>query len=125
MWSFASFVMLSGSTGIRDDLEFLPEEELSNVQLCALHMEMTNTEQLLGSISLVAYKNVDCLKDANNVLRGYDPESFKGDRLTVQKKAEQQTEIEKHNIHVSSMSGSMERNFLASLDDIVGSILSQ
>lgn len=36
------------STGICDDLEFLPEEELSNVQLCALHMEMTNTEQLLG-----------------------------------------------------------------------------
>ena len=96
--------LFSRSTGIRDDLEFLLEEELSNVQLCALHMEMRNTEQLLGSLGLVAYKN-DCLKDANNVLRGYGPESFKGDRLTVQKKAGQQTEIGKHNIHVSSMSG--------------------
>ena len=96
--------LLSRSTGIRDDLEFLLDEELSNVQLCALHMEMRNTEQLFGSIGLVAYK-IDSLKDANNVLRGYGPESFKGDRLTVQKKAGQQTEVGKHNIHVSSMSG--------------------
>ena len=29
--------LFSRSTGIRDDLEFLLEEELSNVQLCALH----------------------------------------------------------------------------------------
>ena len=96
--------LFSRSTRIRGDLEFLLEEELSNVQLCALHMEMRNMEQLLGSIGLVAYKN-DCLKDANNVLRGYGPESFEGDRLTVKKKAGQQTEVGKHNIHVSSMSG--------------------
>ena len=44
--------LFSRSTGICDDLEFLPEEELSNVQLCALHMEMTNTEQLLRSMRL-------------------------------------------------------------------------
>ena len=68
------------------------------------HMEMRNTEQLLDSIGLVVYKN-DCLKDANNVLQGYGPESFKGDRLKVQKKAGQQTQIGKHNIRVSSMSG--------------------
>ena len=55
------FLFFSRSTGIRDDLEFLLEEELSNIQLCALHMEMRNTEQLLGSIGLVAYRN-DCLK---------------------------------------------------------------
>ena len=66
-------------------------------------MEMRNTEQLLGSIGLVAYK-IDSLKDANSALRSYGPESFKGDRLTVQK-AGQETQIAKHNIHVSSMSG--------------------
>ena len=54
-------------------------------------MEMRNTEQLLGSIGLVAYK-IDSLKDANSALRSYGPESFKGDRLTVQKKAGQETE---------------------------------
>ncbi|XP_068738440.1 uncharacterized protein [Montipora capricornis] len=101
------------STGIRDD-----EEELSSVQLCALHMEMRNTEQLLCSIGLVAYK-IDSLKDANNALRSYGSESFKGERLTVQKKAGQQTEIGKHNIHVSSMSGPTERDILANLDEIV------
>lgn len=80
------------------------EEELSSIQLCALHMEMHNTEQLLGSVGLVAYK-MDSLQDANKALRSYGPEFFKGDRLTVQKKAGQQAEIAKHNIHVSSMSG--------------------
>ena len=96
--------LFSRSIGIHDDLEVLLEEELSNVQLCALHMEMRNTEHLLGSIGLVAHKN-DCLKDANIVLRGYGPASFKRERLTVQKKAGQQTEIGKHNICVGSMSG--------------------
>ena len=55
-------------------------------------MEMRNPEQLLGSIGLVAYK-IDSLKDANNALRSHGPESFKGDRLTEQKKAGQHDEI--------------------------------
>ena len=61
-------------------------------------------EKLLGYIGLVAYK-IDSLKDANNALRSYSPESLKGDRLAVQKKARQETQIAKHPIHVSSMSG--------------------
>ena len=48
--------LFSRSTGVCDDLESLPEGELSNVQLCALHMEMTNTEQLLGSIGWLGTK---------------------------------------------------------------------
>ena len=92
------------STGIHDDLEFLLDKELSSIQFCSLHMELHNTEQLLGSVGLVAYK-IDLLQDANKALRSSGPESFKGDRLTVQKKAGQQTEISKQNIHVSSMSG--------------------
>lgn len=44
------------STGICDDLLFLLDEELTNIQLCALHMEMRNTEQLLASVGLLAYK---------------------------------------------------------------------
>lgn len=56
------------ATGIRDDLIFLLDEELSSIQLCALHMEMRNTEQLLASIGLLAYK-VDALKEANAALK--------------------------------------------------------
>lgn len=92
------------STGIRDDLLFLLDEELSSIQLCALHMEMRNTEQLLASVGLLAYK-IDSLKEANSALKYYGPESFHGDRLTVKKKSEQQSAISRHNIHVSSMSG--------------------
>lgn len=92
------------ATGIRDDLIFLLDEELSSIQLCALHMEMRNTEQLLASIGLLAYK-VDALKEANAALKSYGPESFHGDRITIKKKSEQQSAVAKHNVHVSSMSG--------------------
>ena len=91
------------STGIRDDLVFLLDEELCNIQLCALHMEIHNTEQLLASIGLLAYR-VDSLAEANAALKNYGPESFHGDRISV-KKSDQQSAITKQNIHVSSMSG--------------------
>jgi len=65
------------STGIRDDLLFLLDEELSSIQLCALHMEMRNTEQLLASIGLMAYK-VDALQEANDALKGLALSPFTG-----------------------------------------------
>ncbi|XP_028513987.1 uncharacterized protein LOC110236083 [Exaiptasia diaphana] len=46
--------------GLRDDLSFLLDEELSSIQLCSLHQEMRNTEQLLGSLGLFA-NAVGCL----------------------------------------------------------------
>ena len=62
---------------MRDDLVFLLDE-LTSIQLCALHMEMCNTEELLASIGLLAYK-VDSLPEANAALKNYGPESFHGD----------------------------------------------
>lgn len=67
-------------------------------------MEMRSTEQLLSSTGLMAF-NIDSLKNANDALRSFGPESFHGDRITVQKKAAQESAIRKHNVHVSSMSG--------------------
>ena len=78
------------SSGICDDLLCLLDEDLSSIQLCALHMEMRNTEQLLASIGLVAYK-VDSLREANDALKGYWPESFHGDQITLKKKAGQES----------------------------------
>lgn len=92
------------STGIRDDLLFLLDEELTSIQLCALHMEMRNTEQLLASIGLIAYK-IGSLPEANQALKCFGPESFHGDRISVKKKSGQESAISKQNIHVSSMSG--------------------
>ena len=88
------------SVGIREDLLFLLDKELSNIQLCALHMEMRNTEQLLASIGLLAYK-VDSLSEANSALKHYRPKSFHGDWITVKKKSGQQSSISRHNIHSS------------------------
>ena len=99
-----SLKLSSRSTSIRDDLVFLLDKVLCNIQLCALHMEMRNTEQLLVSIGLLAYR-VDSLAEANAALKNYGPESFHGDRISVKKKSDQQSAITKQNIHVSSMSG--------------------
>lgn len=44
------------STAIGDNLLFLLKEEFSSIQLCALHVEMHITEQLLASVDLLAYK---------------------------------------------------------------------
>ena len=67
-------------------------------------MEMRNTEQLLALIGLMAYR-VDSLREANDALKGYGPESFHVDWITLKKKAGQASAVSKHNIHVSSMSG--------------------
>lgn len=52
----------------------------------------------------MAYK-VDSLQEANDALKGYGPESFHGDWITLKKKAGQESAVSRHNIHVSSMSG--------------------
>ena len=91
------------------------DEQLCNIQLCALHMEMRNTEQLLASIGLLAHK-VDSLAEANAALKNYGPESFHGDRISVKKKSDQQSAITKQNIHVSLMSGKTFPKILFSRD---------
>lgn len=86
----------------RMTLLFLLDDELSSIQLCALHMEMRYTELLLASIGLIAHK-IDSLRETNNALRSYGRESFHGDHITVKKKAEQQSAVTRHNTCVSSM----------------------
>ncbi|XP_068733016.1 uncharacterized protein [Montipora capricornis] len=81
-------------------------------------MEMRNTEQLLASIGLIAHK-IDSLRETNNALRCYGPESFHGDHITVKKKAEQQSADTRHNTCVSSMSGLTELEILRELVVIV------
>ena len=91
-------------TGIRDDLCLLIDEDMTSVNLCALHCEMRNTEQLLVNLGLAAY---DCgsLDACNDILSVYGPENFKGSRITVKPKPNQQTRITRSNVHVSSFSG--------------------
>ena len=90
-------------SGVRNDLEFLLEEELSSINLCALHCELRNTEQLLASLGLFAFK-VGSLEECNTKLASYDPENF-SDRISVKMKQGQETAVQKHNIQVSSFSG--------------------
>ena len=105
-------ILILRPTGLRDDLTFLLEEELSNINLCSLHCEMRNCEQLLGSLGLFAHR-VGSLDSLNKALSDHGPESCKGfSRVTVKLKPGQQTEVERHNIKVASFSGWLTENFL-------------
>ena len=61
--------------GLGDDLVLLLEGDLSHINLCSLHCEMCNTEQLLsGFLGLFAYR-VGCLDLLNAALSSYGAES--------------------------------------------------
>ena len=93
------------STGLRDDLQFLLEEDLSHINLCSLHCEMRNCKQLLGSLGLFAHR-VGSLEELNQALSERGPESCRGfSRVTVKQRPGQQTGIERSNIKVASFSG--------------------
>ena len=84
---------------------FLLDEELSNVSLCALHSEMRNTEQLLGSLGLFSYR-CNALNECNEALSLYGPEISRGyDRIKVKFQNGQQTAVTKNNVTVASFSG--------------------
>ena len=90
--------------GVRDDLEFLLEVEISDVCLCSLHCEMRNTEQIIGSIGLYAYE-CGSLDTLNKKLSELGPSNFKRDYVTIKETKNQKTKITKSNIRVSSFSG--------------------
>lgn len=74
------------------------------MNLCALHCELRNTEQLLILLGMFAY---DCgsLKDCNYALSEYGPGSMKWrDRIMVKTKPGQESAIEGHNVQVISFS---------------------
>ena len=61
-------------------------------------------KQLLSLLGLFPYK-VGSLDECNAELANYGPENF-GSKITVKMKEGQETAVEKHNIQVSSFSGS-------------------
>lgn len=78
---------------------------MSSINLCSLHCEMRNCEQLLGSLGLFAYR-VGTLDNLNEALANYGPENCRGyPRVTLKERKGQQTAIERQNIHVASFSG--------------------
>jgi len=86
---------------------FLLDEVLSSVCLCALHSEMRNTEQLLGSLGLFAYR-CNSLTECNKAIGQCGPEMSRGkERITVKLRKGQQTAVDKNNISVASFSGNI------------------
>ena len=84
---------------------FLLDKELGNVSLCALHNEMRNTEQLLGSLGLFSYR-CNALTECNEAISHYGPDlSREYDQIKVQLRKGQETAVTKNNLTVASFSG--------------------
>ena len=75
----------------------LPAYLMRTYLLCVCVLEMRNTEQLLKSIGLMAYK-IGSLDECNNKLKEYGPENVRGDRIKAKLKSEQTTAVERNNI---------------------------
>ena len=104
--------LLKRSTDLRDDLQFLREEDLSSANLCSLHCEMRNCEQLLGSLGSFAHR-IGSRDELNKALSDHGPESCKGfPHVTIKGKPGQQTPIERNNIKVASFYGIVEFHIL-------------
>ena len=104
--------LLKRSTGLRDDLQFLLEEDLSSTNFCSLHCEMRNCKQLLGSLGSFAHR-IGSHDELNQALSNHGPESCKGfPRVTIKGKPGQLTPIERNNIKVASFSGIVEFHIL-------------
>lgn len=89
---------------MRDDLTLLLDEEMTAVNICALHCELRNMEQLLGSLGLFCTK-IGSLPECNAALKEYGPQTMKKDRIQLSMKPGQETMVEKHNVKVKSFSG--------------------
>jgi hypothetical protein len=92
--------------GLRDDLTFLLDESMTSVNICALHCEMRNMEQLLASLGLFSWQ-IGSLDECNQALKEYGPQNIKCDRISVKAKPGQQDKLDKHNIQVASFSGKL------------------
>ena len=67
------FILFSRWSEIGEELTILLDEESTNAILCALHSEMKNTEQLLGSLGLFANR-CGSLEECNEAISHCGPE---------------------------------------------------
>jgi len=90
--------------GVRGDLKIFMDTDIADVNLCALHCELRNMEQLLAQLGLLA-NGCGSLKQCNEILAEYGPETMVKDRIVVKMKENQDFDVGKHNIKIRSFSG--------------------
>ena len=77
---------------------------MDSVNLCALHCEMRNTEQILGSLGLLAYK-IGSLPSLNEKLSELGPRTMKKNFIRVKEQRNVNLEVNKSHVKVASTSG--------------------
>ncbi len=77
---------------------------MDTVNLCALHCEIRNTEQILGLLGLVAYK-IGSLDSLNEKLTELGPKTMKKNFIRIKDRRNVNLEVRKNNVKVASISG--------------------
>ena len=80
------------------------DEDITSVNLCALHCEIRNTEQFLGSLGLFAFK-IGSLESLNKTLSELGPLSMKKDFIRLKEGRNTNMAVNKAHIKVASLSG--------------------
>ena len=75
------------------------DDDIGDVNLCTLHCELHNTEQLLVSLGLAAYR-CGSLKECNIVLVDHGPETMVKDCKFVKLKEGQDKDVSRRNIEI-------------------------
>ena len=89
---------------MHDDIGLLLDEEISSVNLCALHCKIRNTEQFLGSLGLFAYK-IGSLDSLNALLSELGPNSMKKNLIRLKEARNNNMAVIREHINVASLSG--------------------
>ena len=92
--------------GIRDDIGLLLDEDITSVNLCALHCEIRNTEQFLASLGLFAFK-IGSLDELNAHLSELGPNAMKKAFIRLKEGRNTNMAVTKAHIKVASLSGSI------------------
>ena len=86
------------------------DEDITSVNLCALHCEIRNTEQILGSIGLFAYK-IGSLEQLNKKLAEHGPKTMKKNFIKLKEGRNLNMAVNKSHIKVVSLSGEQSMSY--------------
>ena len=83
------------------------EEDITDINLCAVHAENRMTEAILLSVATMAH-TCNSLPELNAALKPYGPANFKKDRIKVKLRPGQESELTRSNFKIASMTGNYE-----------------
>ena len=85
-------------------MTLLLSEDIPAVNLCALHCEIRNTEQIIASYGLVAHR-IGSLGELNQVLSEHGPATMKKSFVRIKARRNENLAVLRSDVKVASFSG--------------------